>query len=212
MFRSHRGEGCGGGREGAMFAMRHRGEFGRGGGFGGFGGFDPDGFDGDDFGGRGRRGRGGRRRVVDGSELRLLLLTLIAGEPRHGYELIRAVEDMSGGAYAPSPGVVYPTLTMLTEMGFITEAESDGARKTFAVTDEGRAELEQNTETVNAVLDRLSKMATVQRRSDGGSVRRAIWNLHVAVRQRVANDELTKTQLHDIAAIIDEAAQAVERY
>ena len=210
MFRSPKGAGCGGRRERAMFAMGPRGGFGWGGGFDGFG---PDGFEGGGHSGRGGgRGRGGRRRVVDGTELRLLLLTLIAGEPRHGYELIRAVEDMSGGAYAPSPGVVYPTLTMLTDMGFTTEAQNDGARKTYTITAEGRAELEQNTQIVNAVIDRLSKMASVQQRADGGSVRRAMGNLHVAVRQRVAQGELTKEQLHDIAAIIDQAAQAVERY
>src|SRR6185503_2960187 len=78
-------------------------------------------------------GRGRRRRVFDSGELRLLLLRLIADEPRHGYELIRAIEELSGGVYAPSPGLIYPTLTMLHEMGQIEEAQSGGARKAFAV-------------------------------------------------------------------------------
>ena len=89
-----------------------------------------------------QRGPGGRqRRMFDGGELRLVLLKLIADETRHGYELIRAIEAMAGGAYAPSPGVVYPTLSMLDEMGLIAEQRSDDAKKRFAVTEEGRAHL-----------------------------------------------------------------------
>ena len=69
--------------------------------------------------GRGERGEGRSRRMFDGGELRLVLLKLIADEPRHGYDLIRQIEELTGGAYAPSPGVVYPTITMLDDMGFI---------------------------------------------------------------------------------------------
>ncbi len=79
-----------------------------------------------DFGDRpgGRHGGPGRgrRRMFEGGELRLVLSKLIVDEPRHGYDLIRAVEDMTGGQYAPSPGVVYPTLTLLQDMGLIEEA------------------------------------------------------------------------------------------
>ena len=78
------------------------------------------------------------------SELRLLLLRLIADEPRHGYDLIRAIEELSHGAYAPSPGVVYPTLTMLQDMGLIEEAKSEGARKVFQATAEGDAHLKEH--------------------------------------------------------------------
>ncbi|MGB5020145.1 MAG: PadR family transcriptional regulator, partial [Sphingorhabdus sp.] len=85
-----------------------------------------------------QRGRGGRRgKLFDGNELRLILLKLIADQPRHGYDLIKAIEELSDGAYAPSPGVVYPTLTMLVDMGLIGEAQSDGAKRSFAITNEG---------------------------------------------------------------------------
>src|SRR5690606_33985152 len=100
------------------------------------------------FGGRhrdGGQGRGGsRRRMFDGGELRLVLLKLIADEPRHGYDLIRRIEELTGGAYAPSPGVIYPTLTLLDEMGQIAAQQSDGAKKLFAITPEGAAELAAN--------------------------------------------------------------------
>ena len=78
---------------------------------------------------RPRPGRRGRGRVFDGGELRLVLLQLIAEQPRHGYDLIQAIEEITHGAYAPSPGVVYPTLTMLADMGLIEEAKSEGSRK-----------------------------------------------------------------------------------
>ncbi|MBN9121321.1 MAG: PadR family transcriptional regulator, partial [Planctomycetes bacterium] len=89
------------------------------------------------WGGRGERssgrGEGRARRMFDGGELRLVLLKLIADEPRHGYDLIREIENLTGGAYAPSPGVVYPTITMLDDMGFIEQQQSEGAKKAFAI-------------------------------------------------------------------------------
>jgi hypothetical protein len=103
---------------GGMFAMRF--------GAGGPGG--PWGWDGGEFGGGARGGpRGsGRRRMFESGQLRLVLLKLIADQPRHGYDLIRAIEEMTHGSYAPSPGVVYPTLTLLQDMGLIEEAGADG--------------------------------------------------------------------------------------
>ena len=77
-------------------------------------------------------GRGGRRRVFDANELRLVLLKLIADQPRHGYDLIRAIEDLTGGSYAPSPGVVYPALSILQDLGQIEEVLSEGPRKAFS--------------------------------------------------------------------------------
>src|SRR4051795_9425035 len=90
----------------------------------------------------GRRGRRSRR-MFESGELRLVLLKLIADEPRHGYDLIRAVEELTGGEYAPSPGVIYPTLTLLQDMGLIEEAPGKAARKPFQVTNDGQNHLEE---------------------------------------------------------------------
>ncbi|MDP9056439.1 MAG: PadR family transcriptional regulator, partial [Pseudomonadota bacterium] len=90
--------------------------------------------------GGGRRG-GRPSRMFDGGDLRLVLLKLIADKSRHGYDLIRAIEEKTGGAYAPSPGVVYPTLTLFAEMGFLKEQAADGPRKLFEITSEGNAYL-----------------------------------------------------------------------
>ncbi len=95
-------------------------------------------------------GRG--RRMFEGGELRLVLLKMIADAPRHGYELIKAIEELTGGAYAPSPGLVYPSLTMLGEMGLIEEQASEGARKRFAATPEGIAHVAEKAAEIEAVM------------------------------------------------------------
>src|SRR5437868_14436133 len=92
--------------------------------------------------GSGLEHKGGRR-MFDGSELKLLLLHLIAEEPRHGYDLIRAVGQLSQGGYAPSPGMVYPILTMLAEMEWVNQMD-EGQRKRFAIASKGRESLSEN--------------------------------------------------------------------
>ena len=192
------GRGCGG-----RHAM-HRGGRGFGHGFG-------HGFGGGRRGGGGRGERGGRQRMFDGGELRLVLLKLIADEPRHGYDLIRQIEDLAGGSYAPSPGVIYPTLTMLDDMGLIDAQQSEGAKKLFAITDAGRAELEANSEIVDAALARLTAIGEETQRTDHASVRRAMGNLRQVLMNRLGDRDLDNAALHDIVALIDEAAQKIER-
>jgi DNA-binding PadR family transcriptional regulator len=165
------------------------------------------GWGGEDGDGHGRR----RRRVFDSGELRLVLLKLIADQPRHGYELIRAVEELTGGSYVPSPGMVYPTLTMLQDTGHIEEATAEGPRRPFAVTEEGTAELAAKKDEVDALLARLAQLAAVRRRTDGTPVRRAMDNLRSALTYRLDRDDVRGETLHDVAAILDEAARKIER-
>lgn len=165
--------------------------------------------DGPDGGRGGRRGRRARR-MFEGGELRLVLLKLIADEPRHGYDLIRAVEEMTGGEYAPSPGVVYPTLTLLQDMGLIEEAPGEGPRKPFQVTDEGRQYLDERAEEIEALLERLEDLKP--RHSDAGpAIGRAVKNLMTALSHRVGSDGFNDDLLHEIAGVLDEAAQKIER-
>ena len=124
------------------------------------------------LGGRGEGG-GGRGdwfrvgRMLAQGDLKLLALALIAEQPRHGYELIKLIEDKTRGAYSPSPGVVYPTLTFLEEAGYVT-AEAEGAKKRYTITDEGRAYLEENRDIADMVLARLAaigeKLARMRRK------------------------------------------------
>jgi DNA-binding PadR family transcriptional regulator len=148
--------------------------------------------------------------MFEGGELRLVLLKLIADEPRHGYDLIRAIEDLTGGEYAPSPGVVYPTLTLLQDMGLIEEAAGEGARKPFQITDDGRAYLEERSDEAEALLERLDELKP--RHSDAGpAIGRAVKNLMTALSHRVRRDGLNDDLLHEIAGVLDEAAQRIER-
>ena len=167
--------------------------------------------------GRGGRGeaddaRGGRRRrVFDSGELRLVLLKLIADQPRHGYELIRAIEELTGGLYVPSAGMVYPILTLLQDMGQIEEATPGGARKQFAVTAEGSEHLTARRQEVEALFARLSELASARKRTDGGPIRRAMENLRAALMYRLNRDSVETETLHAAAAILDDAAQKIER-
>jgi len=156
------------------------------------------------------RGGGGRRRMFDGGELRLVLLKLIADKPRHGYDLIRAIEERTGGAYAPSPGIVYPTLTMLSEMGLIEEQLAEGARKQFAITPEGTAHLAEHEAEVTAMLARLDALGAMRERTDAVPIRRALHNLRSVLQSRLG-EGLDKERMHDAAALIDEVAQKIER-
>lgn len=144
-------------------------------------------------------------------ELRLVLLKLIADEPRHGYDLIRAIEELTGGDYAPSPGVVYPTLTMLTDMGLIEEAAAEGSRKAFSATKEGRAHLEENKDEVDSLFERLEEVKPNREGSRHPPIGRAIGNLMNALRHRVAHDGFDDALVHEITAILDEAAQRIEK-
>jgi DNA-binding PadR family transcriptional regulator len=204
----HGGHHRGFGHDSGRFAFP--GGFGRGHG-GPFGGGDPFGEDGPRGGGRSGRGGGGRRRLFDNETLRLILLKLIADEPRHGYELIRAIEALSGEVYAPSPGVVYPTLTLLSEMDLIAEEPSEGSRKRFAITDAGRAQIEERKAALDLALERLASLAQKAERVDGGPVRRAMHSLRFAVQQRLEKEGADNQTMFDVAALIDEAVAKIER-
>lgn len=199
IFHHHRREGCG---------DKH-GVFGRGRGMrGGLGrGWDR----GDGVGrGHGRRGGG---RMFDHGALRWLLLSLIAEKPdhapSHGYELIKAVETRLGGAYSPSPGVIYPTLTLLEEMGAL-EATAEGGKKLYAITETGRALLAENGEVVASVQARMDKFAAHARRPE--AIQEAIGRLRSAIHARLTSETaLTEAQVKAIAAILEETTERVEK-
>ena len=160
------------------------------------------------FGGRFRRG--GLGRFFAHGDLRLVVLHLIAEKPRYGYEIIKAVEERVGGAYSPSPGTVYPTLTMLEELGHVTVSGGDGGKKLHAITEEGRAYLDAHRATVEALLARMDEAG----RAHGGpapQILRAMENLKLALRLRLSRGPLTEAQVNEVAAALDAAATALER-
>jgi DNA-binding PadR family transcriptional regulator len=162
--------------------------------------------------GRGHHRRGGGRsgRLFDHGELRLVVLGLISERPRHGYEIIKEIEDRVSGTYSPSPGVIYPTLTMLEELGHATVAESNG-KKRYAITDEGTAYLAANKAGLDHALARMQSVNTAHGGGPAPEILRARINLKMALRLRAARGPLTEQQVRDIAAALDAAAVAIER-
>jgi len=154
--------------------------------------------------------RGPRGRMFAGGELRLVLLKLIADETRHGYELIKAIEEMTGGRYAPSPGVVYPTLSLLLDEGAIEEVADDSPRKAFAATEAGRKELADRADEANALLDRLKALNDEGEGHRAPPIGRAVGNLFAALKGR-AQSGFDGDTIHQVAEILDEAARKIER-
>ncbi|WP_244532358.1 PadR family transcriptional regulator [Methylocapsa palsarum] len=157
-----------------------------------------------------RRHRGFGGRMFAQGDLRFVVLKLISDKPSHGYEIIKAIEDRLAGAYSPSPGVVYPTLTLLEELGQIRVQEADGPRKLFAITPEGEAALDQNRGLVDTIFGRI---AEINERHGGGpapQIVRAMENLKMALRIRLSRGPLNADQVAAIASTLDDAAKAVE--
>jgi DNA-binding PadR family transcriptional regulator len=180
------------------------------------------------FGFGGRHGFGGgdmirAGRMLATGDLRLIALALIAEQPRHGYEIIKVLEEKTSGWYSPSPGIVYPTLTFLEEAGYVT-AQTEGAKKLYTITDEGRAHLDQNRDFVDAVLERIAaignKLARVRRRFGGDDeedrrggglppmLRAALEHLREVAGERLEHDADAEAKLVEILA---RAAQELKK-
>lgn len=156
------------------------------------------------------RGGFGRRRPFDHGELRLLALTMIAAEPRHGYELMKGIEERLGGTYSPSPGVIYPTLAWLEDMGFVALDTQESSRKRYRITAEGEAFLAANRSALEAVEARLGAGGR-GRPGVPDPVLRAMENLKLALRLRLRRGDLGAEAAEAIVAALDTAALAVER-
>lgn len=162
------------------------------------------------FDGGGEGGRRGKR--FAGEELRLMVLGLLAETaPQHGYQLIRSFAEKSGDAYSPSPGVLYPLLTLLADMGLVEEAAGEGgSRRSYTLTEAGKAEVEAKQAEIAAAFARLAGMAEQADRADPAPIKRAMMNIRAAATQRIIT-EPSKETAFAIAAILDDAAQKIER-
>ena len=141
-------------------------------------------------------------------DLRFVILRLLEERPSHGYELIKAIGERIGGGYAPSPGVIYPMLTMLEEMGQTT-VTAEGARKLYAITDEGRKALDENRAAVDAIFARMERVRGEQTEGQSPQIERAVANFRMALRMK--QGPLTTEQIHAMTDIIDAAAKQIER-
>ena len=167
----------------------------------------------------GRHGMGGGEmmragRMLAQGDLRLIALGLIAEQPRHGYEIIKVLEEKTADWYSPSPGIVYPTLTYLEEVGYVT-AQAEGAKKLYTITDEGRAHLQENRDFVDAVLARLTavgeKISRIRQRETEREeernapsvpplVRAALVNLRDVASKRLAEDADAEAKIVEVLA------------
>jgi DNA-binding PadR family transcriptional regulator len=153
--------------------------------------------------GRGRCGGKGPR-MFDAGALRYLVLKRISEQPRHGYEIIKAIEDQSGGAYCPSAGMIYPMLSMLDDLGFVS-LSTEGSRKQYAITPRGEAFLEENRAFVDAIEARIgsSRVACIN------VARQAMDNLKETIFARVRGQNLTEEQLKKVEAILNSAVEEI---
>jgi DNA-binding PadR family transcriptional regulator len=138
----------------------------------------------------------------------LIVLKLIADQPSHGYELIQAIEAAAGGAYAPSPGVIYPTLTLLEELGHVTSAPA-GGKTLYTITDDGQAFLDGNSQPVAGLFDRMARVAA-QSVAFSPRILRARENLKTALRLKLTAGSLSAEQIEALAKVLDDAAVAVD--
>jgi NADPH-dependent ferric siderophore reductase/DNA-binding PadR family transcriptional regulator len=153
-------------------------------------------------------GHGRRKRLYDYGELRLLVLNMISEQPRHGYELIKLIEEQTDGAYAPSPGVIYPTLSWLEDMGYVTIETSQGGRKLSHITEEGSTLLAANKDAVATLLTRKPPQG---RAGATKEIVEAMDTLKDAMRLRFANGTeeapVVAAQILDLAKTIASEAK-----
>lgn len=155
----------------------------------------------------GRGGRGGERgpKMFDAGAMRYIVLQLISEKPRHGYEIIKELEERSGGGYSPSPGAIYPLLAMLLDMGHVS-ALADGNKKLHTITPEGAAFLAENRQFVDAILARMSDPGKA-----GNDLRHLMHELKHAVIAQARDGATSEEKLEQMRAILRRATSEIEQ-
>ncbi|CNK13312.1 PadR family transcriptional regulator [Yersinia aldovae] len=160
----------------------------------------------------GRRGRGEKmHRLFEHGDLRIVLLALLDKKTSHGYELIKAIEEASSGLYVPSPGVIYPTLTLLEEQDFIAPVATGNGRKSYQITDAGKAELHQNQKMVDIIFSRL---AQINRHPEGNmaeGISDAMHRLRHILRSNMMRLDVTPEQVVRINTALVSAVETIEK-
>jgi DNA-binding PadR family transcriptional regulator len=166
------------------------------------------------FGGRGPGGFGrgfgeGRGRLFDAGDIKLVILRLLSDQPSYGYQLIKTMEQRLAGGYAPSPGVIYPTLTLLEEEGLATSS-SENNKKVYSVTPEGIEFLEANKQQIGELFQRLEETGRGFERGRSPEIMKAFLNLRGAVMARVTRESIKPEQIRKITDAINAAAKAID--
>lgn len=142
----------------------------------------------------GRHGRGGgrRQRFFGHGELRLVILDILSRDDSHGYELIKAIENLTQGNYTPSPGVIYPTLDFLQEQSLITIREEEGGKKQIALTEQGAQWLEENREQVEMIEERIKARCVGAALRQNPQMKRALDNFKAVLDLRVNQSDINR--------------------
>jgi DNA-binding PadR family transcriptional regulator len=148
--------------------------------------------------------------MFEQGDLRYVVLRLLEEKPRHGYEIIKALEERLGGTYAPSPGVVYPTLQLLEDLGYARMVPGDEGRKTYEITDAGRAYLAENRDTVDSIFERVSKLVGHFLDEPMAEVHGAFRHVGKATYSRAADAVQDPALLRKIVEILSRAAKEIE--
>lgn len=167
---------------------------------------------GEEHGRGGRGGRGGRHRMFEHGDLRLVLLALVARKPSHGYELIKAIDEASSGLYVPSPGVIYPTLTLLEEQDFLEPITSGNGCKSYQITELGQSELQKHQAVVDVILARLAGAGRGHPHHGNlaEGISDAMNRLRSLLRGNVMRADLSPQQVERINAALLTAVAAIE--
>ncbi|MRT04243.1 PadR family transcriptional regulator [Ewingella americana] len=162
-------------------------------------------------GGRGE-GRHGERvqRLFEHGDLRRVLLALVAKKPSHGYELIKAIEEASSGLYVPSPGVIYPTLTLLEEQDFLEAVATGNGRKSYQITEAGKIELAQHQEVVDIIFARLAGATRPRGGNLAEGISDAMHRLKRVLRGNMMRGDLSAEQVARVNATLVKAVESIE--
>lgn len=160
--------------------------------------------------GRFKGGRG-RERLFEHGDLKLVVLNLLEANPSHGYEIIKAIGELAGGDYSPSPGVIYPTLTLLEDIGHVKMTREQDGKKQYGITPEGRLHLEGQRDTLQRILARLTSAGSAADARRAPELQRSMENLKMALHFRLSRGALEAEALRKIAEALDRAAVDVER-
>ncbi|MDU4092354.1 MAG: PadR family transcriptional regulator [Pantoea sp.] len=152
-----------------------------------------------------------KERLLDATEVRLLILRILATRAAHGYEIIKAIEELSRGEYTPSPSLIYPNLTLLEEMGYVTAVNEASNKKNHWITAEGEAFLQQQQAQLQSVIDRMQSLAVLANNRSQPEIQRAIHNMRTALNTRLADEHISQQALYAIIDVLDDAAKKIER-
>jgi len=154
--------------------------------------------------------RGRAARLFEQGDLKYVILRLLEEKPRHGYEIIKDLESRFGGSYAPSPGTVYPTLTMLEDLGFARVVPEEGGKKIYEITDEGRKYLAEHSNTVNDIFERIARFVGGFTDAPMMELNQAFQRLARATYKTATSHIEDKDRIEKIRDIIRRAADEIE--